>query len=122
MDGKKFRLICYRQENGFAPMEGFLDSLEQKLQAKALRDLAVLQAKADLLREPMTKPLGKGLFELRLRQSNDIARMIFFFCPGRTIVVTHGFVKKSGKTPRKEIERALRYKADWERRHPRGRP
>lgn len=122
MDGKKFRLIYYKQEDGFVPMEDFLDSLEPKLQAKALRDLAVLQAKAELLREPMTKPLGKGLFELRLRQSNDIARMIFFFRPERTIVVTHGFVKKSNKTPRREIERALRYKADWKRRHPCGRP
>lgn len=121
MGSEKFHLIYYRKENGFVPMKGFLDSLEQKLQAKALRDLVVLQAKADLLREPMTKSLGKGLFELRLRQSSDIARMFFFFCPGRTIVVTHGFVKKTGKTPRIEIERALRYKADWERRHPCGR-
>lgn len=48
-----------------------------------------------MLWEPHSKSMGKGLFELRVRQGSDIARAFYFFFCGSKIVVTNGFVKKS---------------------------
>lgn len=54
------------------------------------------------LGEPHTKAFGGGLFELRLKGVEGIARVFFCTVVGRRIVMLHGFVKKSGKTPPKE--------------------
>lgn len=117
----KFEVVFYRRLNGTSPMDDFLSGLEPKMQAKAMKDLNALRANANLLREPRSKSMGKGLFELRIRQANDIVRVFYFFFFDRRIVVTNGFVKKSQKTPRAELERALKYKTDWEERFGRGR-
>ncbi len=54
------------------------------------------------LGEPHTKAFGAGLFELRLKGAEGIARVFFCTLVGRRIVMLHGFVKKSGKTPPRE--------------------
>lgn len=54
------------------------------------------------LGEPHTKAFGGGLFELRLKGLEGIARVFFCTLVGRRIVMLHGFVKKSGKTPSQE--------------------
>lgn len=117
----EFEVVFYRKTDGAVPMDEFLDSLPPKLNAKAHHDLGALRDRADLLRGPHSKSMGEGLFELRIRQGNDIVRAFYFFFVGRTIVVTNGFVKKTQKTPRGEIVRALAYKADWEERYGYGR-
>ena len=59
----------------------------------------------------------KGLFELRVQQGNDISRIFYCLPVGNTFVVLHGFMKKTGKTPSRELETALRYKNDYLRRY-----
>jgi len=54
--------------------------------------------------------------ELRISVSKEEARIFYFFTIGNRIILTHGFIKKTQKTPPKEIEKALAYKADYERR------
>lgn len=58
-----------------------------------------------------------GLFELRAKFGSDITRAFYIFFVGQRVVVTCGFVKKSPKTPQREIERAFRYKRAWEEAH-----
>lgn len=60
------------------------------------------------LGEPHTKALGDGLFELRLMGAEGIARVMFCTLSGRRIVMLHGFVKKTQKTPRTELAIAMR--------------
>lgn len=57
---------------------------------------------------PHTRALGDGLFELRLRAAEGIARIFYCTLVGRRIVVLHQFLKKTEKTPRKELEVARR--------------
>ena len=52
---------------------------------------------------PHTRAMNKGLFELRLKAAEGIARVFFCTVIGRKIVVLHQFVKKSEKTPNREI-------------------
>lgn len=53
---------------------------------------------------PHTRALGKGLFELRLKSKEGIGRVFFFNRPNRQIMMLHAFVKKSAKTPPKELK------------------
>ena len=52
---------------------------------------------------PHTRAMGDGLFELRLKAGEGIARVFYCTAVGRRIVMLHQFIKKSGKTPRKEL-------------------
>lgn len=56
------------------------------------------------LGEPHTKAFGGGLFELRLKGAEGIARVFFCTMIGRRIVMLHSFIKKSNKTPPGELE------------------
>lgn len=59
------------------------------------------------LGEPHTKAMGDGLFELRLKGAEGIARVFFCTLIGKRIVMLHSFVKKSDKTPVAERTVAL---------------
>jgi phage-related protein len=111
-----YEIIFYDSEDGKCPVQEFLDSLEPKLLAKTLRTIDLLEHNGPQLREPYSKMLEDGIFELRTKQSSDITRVFYFFFVGRKIVLTNGFVKKSQKTPKAEKELAKKYKADYERR------
>ncbi len=57
---------------------------------------------------PHTRAMGEGLFELRLRAKEGIARVFYCTVIGREIVVLHQFIKKSAKTPPRELTVARR--------------
>ena len=59
------------------------------------------------LGEPHTKAMGQGLFELRLKGAEGIARVFYCALVGRRIIMLHSFVKKTGKTPKRALELAL---------------
>jgi phage-related protein len=52
---------------------------------------------------PHTRAMGEGLFELRLTVAEGIVRVFYCTLVGRRIVMLHQFIKKSEKTPRKEL-------------------
>lgn len=107
----------YETEKKYCPAKEFIDSLPtEKMQAKALRDIQLLESLGTEIREPYSKPIESGLFELRIRFSSNSARVFYFFFSGKRIILTNGFMKKTDKTPKKHIEKALTYKADYERR------
>ena len=56
------------------------------------------------LGEPHTKSMGSGLFELRLKGAEGIARVFFCTLIGKRIVMLHSFVKKTDRTPKRELE------------------
>jgi phage-related protein len=56
------------------------------------------------LGEPHTKAFGEGLFELRLKGAEGIARVFFCTLVGKRIVMLHSFIKKSERTPLRELE------------------
>ena len=111
-----FNLVFYETPTGKRPVAEFILGLPQNLKAKAVRDIDILAERGNQLREPYSKHLQEGLFELRIQMSGDVARIFYFFFVDETIILVNGFVKKTQKTPRKEIDKSLRYKADYERR------
>ena len=108
-----FELEFYEKETGEVPFDDFMEALTPKMRAKVLRALDLLERCGNSLREPYTKYLGNEIFELRTSFGGDSARCMYFFYSEGTIVITHGFLKKQRKTPRREIERAIAYRKDW---------
>lgn len=113
---ENYSVEYYETEDGTRPAEDFILSQDKKMRAKLFMSLELLEIKGPELREPYSKPLGDGIFEVRAKQGSDISRVLYFFVVGRKIILTNGFVKKTQKTPPREIERAKRYRADHQRR------
>ena len=112
-----FEIEFYALPDGRKPVEEFLDSLPVKMRVKALDSLDLLEEYGNQLRMPYSKALSDGIFELRIRFSGDISRIFYFFCIGNKIIVTNVFIKKTQKTPSAELEKARKYRQDYERRH-----
>ena len=55
-----------------------------------------------------------GLYEIRVQQGSSIFRIFCFFDEGRLVILANGFQKKTQKTPKQEIERALKIKEEYE--------
>ena len=111
-----FEIEFYQLPNGKKPVEEFLDSLDKKMRAKAIYGLSILEEYGNTLREPHSKSMGDGLFELRIKFAGDISRIFYFFVVDNKIILTNGFIKKTLKTPKAELDLARKYKADYERR------
>lgn len=103
----------YELPDGSYPAEEFILSQDKKMQAKIFMALEFLEERGPALREPFSKPLGDGIFEIRAKQGSDISRVLYFFVIGRKVILTNGFVKKTQKTPQREIDRAKRYREDY---------
>lgn len=90
----------YEDGRGGRPVEEFLESLSESDRGAVKAKLFYLRERGSQLREPLSKSLGDGLFELRVRSY----RLFFCFRHGNRIVLLHAFRKKSQATPRRELE------------------
>ena len=110
---EQFVVEFYETKDGQRPAEEFLDELDIKMRSKLVMTLKVLQEQGNRLREPYSKHLEDGIFEIRGKVGSDISRVLYFFYFGGRIILTNGFIKKTQKTPRGEIEKAKRYRDDF---------
>lgn len=110
---EEFNVIFYEDENGDKPVQEFLLSLDLKMRAKMLLSIRLVKEKGYQVRLPYSEELEDGIFELRAKSGSNISRVLYFFVVGRKIVLTNGFIKKTQKTPRSEIEKAKRYRVDY---------
>ena len=106
----KFEIIFYQKEDKTKPVADFIRQLQPKMKVKVLRNIQLLQDFGTELREPYSKQLKNGIFELRIKQGSDISRILYFFFVGNKIIMTNGFVKKTQKTPESELKKAEEYK------------
>jgi len=112
----KYQVILFEKEDGSVPVEDFINSLDVKMVAKIYRLLVMISENGLELREPYSKHLDDGIFELRAKVGSNITRVLYFFFTGRRIVVTNGFVKKTQKTPKAEIDKAKAYREKFKQR------
>ena len=108
-----FSVEFFKKNNGDIPAEIFLNSMDVKMRVRAAGLLKILQEKGNLMREPYSKHLEDGIFELRVNSGNNISRLLYFFYYKHKIIITNGFVKKTNKTPRNQIDKAKQYRKDY---------
>ena len=115
-----WKVEYYKRANGKIPVLEFLLTLNPKMRAKAFNEIELLEKHGADLKEPYAKSIKgskyKGLFELRVKFSTDISRIFYFTFKNNTFVLLNGFTKKTDKTPTSELDKAIRYKADYESR------
>lgn len=95
--------------------QDFFDKQTTKVKSKIVWTFELIE---DLQRVPETylKHLENtdGLYEIRVQVASDIFRIFCFFDEGQLVVVANSFQKKTQKTPKKEIEMALKIKKEYE--------
>ena len=109
----RYDAIFYDKPDGTKPAKDFILGLPMKMRAKITRTTAILEASGTDLREPHSKHLDDGIFELRAKVGTNITRVLYCFIVGRRIILTHGFVKKTDKTPPAEITKAKQYRHEY---------
>lgn len=103
------RVIAYKEY-----FEVFLDSLTPKVQAKVLQILRIVE-NVEVVPGNYLKHIEgtDGLYEIRIGFANLIFRVFCFFDSDKLVILLSGFQKKSQKTPKREIDRALSLMQDY---------
>ena len=98
------------------PAIQFIRAIETKMQAKALRTIELLRHFGPHLPMPHSRKIvGHDLWELRIRQSSNICRLFYFRYRQKTYVITSGYIKKTDRTSKAEINRALWIRHEFEK-------
>ena len=109
----EFEIRFYEKADGTRPAEEFLNALAKPMRIKMVKMISLLGELGFNLREPYSKPIDDGIFELRAQVGNNISRILYFFVIGKRVILINGFIKKTQKTPQKEIELAKKYRKDY---------
>ena len=113
----RFRCVYYQTGGGRTPVKEFVDSLPERTQQKYFEVVGLLETYGKSLPQPHADHLGDGIYELRFFGIEGRVRILYFFYDESKIVLTNGFIKKQGRTPKNEMELAhARRKAYFERR------
>lgn len=102
----EFQIYFYKDSLGKSPIENFflkLSKTNKVLLAQSLKGIEKLKNRA-YHKEPLSKYIEPGLWELRIRSGTDILRILYTFTKGQIIILLHVFVKKQQKTPMGELE------------------
>jgi phage-related protein len=108
---QKYRTIIFYKDY----FEQFFIKQREKVKDKIIWTLELIE---DMERIPETylKHIEgtDHLFEIRVQQGSDIFRIFCFFDKGQLVILANGFQKKTQKTPKQEIEKALKIKEEYE--------
>lgn len=117
-----FDIIFYDDENGYSDVEEFIKELREKSATskdarinfnKVVAYIDMLEEMGTRVGEPVTKHLDGDIWELRPLSN----RILYAFYKDNTFILLHHFMKKTQKTPPREIEKAKREVDDYRRRH-----
>ena len=110
-------VIFYKTAGGKCPVQDFLDSLPGKVAQKITWVLKLLEDLDVVPTSYFKKLVGtEEIWECRVQFGSNAYRIFCFFLNNSVVVLPHGFVKKSQKTPANEIARAETYRRDFLRR------
>lgn len=91
-----------------------LAALPADMQARFDRIVSMIEVSGlEGMREPYVKHLEGKLWEMRMKGRDGISRAVYFTASGRRVIVARAFIKKTQKTPRAEIELALKRMKEW---------
>ena len=116
MEGVKHRTIFFYKDY----FDDFYQNLRTKVKNKVLWTLRIVET-LPVVPELYLKHIEgtDGLYAIRIQQGSDIFRIFCFFDHGQLIVLANGFQKKTNKTPKNEIDKALKIKIEYEHEHDR---
>lgn len=110
-NNKKYRTVIFYKDY----FEKFFIKQREKVKDKIVWTFELIE-ELERIPETYLKHLENtdGLYEIRVQSGRDIFRIFCFFDEGKLVVTINGFQKKSQKTPKKEMERALKIRDEYE--------
>lgn len=105
----EYRVDYYADERGREPVRKYINDLPLKEQQKVYSYLEFLRERGGHLDEPYTRHITGKIRELRVDFSRNRHRIFYFTTMGRRIILLHAFAKKTAKTPKGEIQKAVFY-------------
>ncbi len=112
-----WKIIYYENDKKESEVYQYIEQLKENEQAKLFSWLKVLEEKGPNLPRPYADLLEDGIHELRIKITGTQIRILYFFCYKDYIVLTHAFQKSTDKIPKKEINKAKKYKEDFLNRY-----
>lgn len=119
---KKYKIVFWQDKNGYSEAQDYIMELKNKSVKskdariklnKIVEYMEMLEAYGTELGEPYIKHIDCEIFELRPLRD----RFFFFFKQENRYVILNHFVKRTQKTPRREIEKAIRLMKDFNERN-----
>lgn len=107
----------YKDKSGREPFAEFLNDLPIKARARVVKLIDLLAEYGVLLKEPYTRQIRGKIRELRVKDNLGHIRVFYFTFTGRRFILLHGFLKKTDKTPEREIEIAEKRMKDFIERY-----
>lgn len=101
-------IVLFQTDFGDKPVEEFLAGLDAAVRAKIVRTLELLRTQQIMPAKFWKKLRGSDLWEVRVEYAGNIYRVLATFAKNNRVVLLHAFQKKSQKTPRQDMEIALR--------------
>lgn len=98
--------MSWKIEYPYEDVEQFILELPSGLAARYIHLTELMIEFGSNLGMPHTKSISGGLFELRIKGQEGIARVFYCTRAGKRVAMLHGYIKKSQKTPRNELRRA----------------
>ena len=113
---KKPKFEFYTRLNGHTEFLEFLQTIPIKDKQKLLATIATIQEHDLLVAQRMewVKKLDDDIFEIRSKVASNIQRALYFHVINERYIITHGFTKKTQKTPQSEIKHAKDLKKEFE--------
>lgn len=113
---EKPKFISYTRPNGHNEFEEFYNSLPVKDRNKLRATIEMIEEAGiqAAIQLEWIKKLNSEINEIRSKVSSNIQRALYFHVKNNQYIITHGFTKKTQKTPIKEIERAKQIKYEFE--------
>jgi phage-related protein len=108
INARKVDICFFRTESGNEPVREWLLTLSRE-ERKTIGDDVLKVQYCWPIGKPLVDGLGHGLWEVRSKLGSRIARVIFVV-HGREVILLHGFIKKTQKTPKQELDLALKRK------------
>jgi len=109
----KLEAFFYATEKGNEPVREWIKALPQDDKKAIGEDILTVQYGWPL-GMPLVDNLGKGLWEVRTKLSSSRISRVIFFMDDNTMILVHGFIKKTQQTPKNELDLALERKREYE--------
>ena len=108
-----YEIYYYKDKRGREPVKELIGSLNKKSQAKVYRYIHLWQHEGPNLLRPYADSVKDKIRELRIKTFDGNIRVLYFFFIERTIILLHGFKKKTQELPESEIQKAKSYMMDF---------
>lgn len=105
----------YTRPNGHNEFVEFFNKLPLKDQQKVSATIANIEQEGITfaIKTQIVKKINDNIYEIRSKFGNNIQRILYFHVVESRFIITHGFTKKTQKTPRKEINRAMSIREEF---------